>query len=133
MTPAHAAPKMINSIASKAMALVAAKTGLEASRLKDYATLAEVGVDSLMSLVIAEQLREQLGIAVSSSLFLEHPTVGNLRVWLLSTIVSWLVLVRMRLGGWAISLLGLFFCLFAFAVSYVWSLSRIVGRISWHK
>lgn len=36
-----------------------------------------------MSLVIAEKLREQLGIAVSGSLFLEYPTVGDLRAWLL--------------------------------------------------
>lgn len=115
------------------MALVAAETGPEASGLKEDATFAEVGVDSLMSLVVAEQLREQLDIAVSSRLFLKCPTVGDLRAWLLSTILSWLVLVRMCLDGWAISLLGLFFCLFAFAVSYVWSLSRIVGRISWHK
>lgn len=47
------------------------------------ATFVEVGVRSLMSLVIAEKLREQLGIAVSGSLFLECPTVGDLRAWLL--------------------------------------------------
>lgn len=80
---APAAPEATNSVASKAMALVAAETGLEASELKDDATFAEVGVDSLMSLVIAEKLREQLGIAVSGSLFLEYPTVGDLRAWLL--------------------------------------------------
>lgn len=72
-----------SSAASKAMALVATETALDASELKDDATFAELGVDSLMSLVIAEKLREQLGIAVSGSLFLEYPTVGDLRAWLL--------------------------------------------------
>lgn len=36
-----------------------------------------------MSLVIAEKLREQLSITVSGSLFLEYPTVGDLRAWLM--------------------------------------------------
>jgi acyl carrier protein len=39
-------------------------------------------VDSLMSLVIAENFREQLGVTVSGSLFLEYPTIGDLRAWL---------------------------------------------------
>lgn len=77
------APDTNSSAAFKAMALVATETGLDASELKDDATFAELGVDSLMSLVIAEKLREQLGIAVSGSLFLEYPTVGDLRAWLL--------------------------------------------------
>ncbi|KAG6358778.1 hypothetical protein INS49_012297 [Diaporthe citri] len=83
--PAHTSPEASSSssAASRAMALVAAETGLESSDFKDDATFAEVGVDSLMSLVIAEKLREQLGIAVSGSLFLEYPTVGDLRAWLL--------------------------------------------------
>lgn len=82
-TVAAALEATTSSTTSRAMALVAAETGLEASDLKDEATFAEVGVDSLMSLVIAEKLREQLGIAVSGSLFLEYPTVGDLRAWLL--------------------------------------------------
>lgn len=78
---ATVAPDSTSSAASKAMALVAAETGLEASELKDEATFAKVGVDSLMSLVIAEKMREQLGIAVSGSLSLKYPTVGALRAW----------------------------------------------------
>jgi monodictyphenone polyketide synthase len=61
---------------------VAAEAGLELSDLHDDASFANVGVDSLMSLVIAERLREQLNIVVSGSLFLEYPTVGDLRAWL---------------------------------------------------
>ena len=35
-----------------------------------------------MSLVIAEKFREQLGVVVNGSLFLEYPTIGGLRSWL---------------------------------------------------
>ncbi|EAQ85350.1 hypothetical protein CHGG_09364 [Chaetomium globosum CBS 148.51] len=77
-----AAPASNNSIATKTMALLAAEAGLEASDLDDDASFANLGVDSLMSLVIAEKLREQLGITVNGSLFMEYPTVGDLRAWL---------------------------------------------------
>ncbi|KAJ0107608.1 hypothetical protein J7T55_007799 [Diaporthe amygdali] len=73
----------VDSTTAKAMVLLAAEAGLEPSELQDDASFANLGVDSLMSLVIAEKLRDQLGVAVSSSLFLEYPTVGDLRAWLL--------------------------------------------------
>jgi acyl carrier protein len=52
------------------------------SYLQDEASFDNLGVDSLMCLLIAEKLREQLGVNVSGSLFLEYPTVGDLRAWL---------------------------------------------------
>jgi monodictyphenone polyketide synthase len=36
-----------------------------------------------MSLVISEKFREALGVTVTGSLFLEYPTVGDLKSWLL--------------------------------------------------
>jgi monodictyphenone polyketide synthase len=36
-----------------------------------------------MSLVISEKFREELGVTVTVSLFLEYPTIGDLRSWLL--------------------------------------------------
>lgn len=71
-----------DSVAAKAMLLVAAEAGIDVSELHDDASFANIGVDSLMSLVIAEKLREQLGVNVSGSLFLEYPNVGDLRAWL---------------------------------------------------
>ncbi|KAK2594652.1 hypothetical protein QQS21_007628 [Conoideocrella luteorostrata] len=70
------------STATKAMQLVAKEAGLDLGDLDDDVNFANIGVDSLMSLVIAEKLREQLGVAVSGSLFLEYPTAGDLRAWL---------------------------------------------------
>ena len=71
-----------NSITARAIALIANEAVLELSELKDEASFAELGVDSLMSLVIAEKFREQLQVTVQGSLFLEYPTVGDLKSWL---------------------------------------------------
>ena len=72
-----------NSITARAITLIANEAALELSELKDEANFAELGVDSLMSLVIAEKFREQLQVTVRGSLFLEYPTVGDLKLWLL--------------------------------------------------
>lgn len=71
-----------NSITGRAIALIADEAVLELSELKDEASFAELGVESLMSLVIAEEFREQLQVTVRGSLLLEYPTVGDLKVWL---------------------------------------------------
>jgi len=63
--------------------LIAEETALELADLHDEASFAELGVDSLMSLVISEKFREDLGVIVSGSLFLEYPTIGDLRRWFL--------------------------------------------------
>ncbi len=83
-TPAPAAVLVgdSDSTARKALALVAKEGGLEMSDLHDDAAFVNLGVDSLMSLVIAEKFREDLGIAVAGSLFLEYPTIGAMRTWL---------------------------------------------------
>ncbi|KAK4119026.1 ketoacyl-synt-domain-containing protein [Parathielavia appendiculata] len=71
------------STAIKALILVANEAGLELEDLQDDASFPSLGIDSLMSLVIAEKFREELGITVGGSLFLEYPTVGDLKAWLL--------------------------------------------------
>jgi monodictyphenone polyketide synthase len=82
--PAADAPKAANpdSISAKALAIIAKESELDPEDLTDDAHFASLGVDSLMSLVIAETFREKLGVVVSGSLFLEYPTIGDLRAWL---------------------------------------------------
>jgi monodictyphenone polyketide synthase len=72
-----------NSVAAKALVLIAKEAALGLSDLTDDASFANLGVDSLMSLVISEKFREELGVTVTGSLFLEYPTIGDLRSWLL--------------------------------------------------
>lgn len=71
-----------DSTSAKAIALIAEEAALEISDLQDDASFANLGIDSLMSLVLAEKFREELGVTVGGSLFLEYPTVGDLRAWL---------------------------------------------------
>lgn len=71
-----------DSTTRKALVLIANEARLDVSDLKDEAPFADLGIDSLMSLVIAEKFREDLGISVAGSLFLEYPTIGALRMWL---------------------------------------------------
>ena len=71
-----------DSTSAKAIRVVASEAALDLADLTDDASFAQLGVDSLMSLVIAEKFREQLGVVVNGSLFLEYPTIGDLRSWL---------------------------------------------------
>ncbi|KAG6098489.1 putative secondary metabolism biosynthetic enzyme [Claviceps sp. LM220 group G6] len=43
---------------------------------------AELGIDSLMSIVIAKKFKIELDVKVGGSLFLDYPTIGDLRKWL---------------------------------------------------
>ena len=80
--PAATVSAESNSVAAKAITLVASEAGLDIEEMKDDASFASLGIDSLMSLVIAEKFREELGIVVGGSLFLEYPTIGDLKGWL---------------------------------------------------
>ncbi|KAK3898722.1 hypothetical protein C8A05DRAFT_18738 [Staphylotrichum tortipilum] len=71
-----------STTAAKALQIISAETAIHPSELSDDANFANLGVDSLMSLVLAEKFREQLGVVVNGSLFLEYPTIGDLRAWL---------------------------------------------------
>ena len=71
-----------DSTTAKAIQIIATEAGLDLSELTGDASVAGLGVDSLMSLVIAEKFREQLGVMVSGSLFLEFSTIEELRRWL---------------------------------------------------
>ncbi|KKY34489.1 putative polyketide [Diaporthe ampelina] len=71
-----------SGLANKAMRLIADETAIDEADLVDEASFASLGVDSLMSLVIAEKFRDDLGVQVSGGLFLEYPTIGDLRGWL---------------------------------------------------
>lgn len=71
-----------DSTAAKALQIIATEAALDLEDLNDDASVAGLGIDSLMSLVIAEKFREQLGIVVSGSLFVEFPLIKDLRTWL---------------------------------------------------
>lgn len=76
------APAADNSTVSKAMELIAKEAALDIEDLVGDASFSSLGVDSLMSLVIAEKFRDELGVQVSGGLFLEYPTIDDLKNWL---------------------------------------------------
>ncbi|KAH8711843.1 putative polyketide synthase [Phaeosphaeriaceae sp. PMI808] len=80
--PVAASSTSANSTTAKALLLIANEAALELEDLVDDADFANLGVDSLMSLVISEKLRTELNVTVSGSLFLDYPTIGELRMWL---------------------------------------------------
>lgn len=70
------------SITARALLLIANEAALEISELEDDASFSHLGIDSLMSLVISEKFRTELDVKVGGSLFLDYPTIGDLRKWL---------------------------------------------------
>ncbi|RFU27286.1 hypothetical protein B7463_g9051, partial [Scytalidium lignicola] len=67
---------------AQCMQLISRETSIGLSDLDDDATFAQLGVDSLMSLVLSEKFRGELGFDVKSSLFIECPTIGELKAWI---------------------------------------------------
>jgi monodictyphenone polyketide synthase len=53
------------------MALIAAETAIELSELSDETAFSSIGVDSLLSLVLAEMFTAEFRLDFRSSLFLE--------------------------------------------------------------
>lgn len=78
--PSTAAADMVedrDSTAYKALELIAKEGGLDMLDLSDDAAFANLGVDSLMSLVIAEKFREDLGIVVEAVCSSSIPRSGS--------------------------------------------------------
>ncbi|KAK1561225.1 LOW QUALITY PROTEIN: putative polyketide synthase [Colletotrichum navitas] len=73
------ASKDPSSIVAKATLIIASQTGIDVADLSNNTRLRDVGVDSLMSLVITEMFCRELDITVNSSLFLEYLTLGALK------------------------------------------------------
>ncbi|KAH8701023.1 putative polyketide synthase [Talaromyces proteolyticus] len=80
--PSIEAAAASGSVTAKALMLIAKEAALDISDLEDDAGFSNLGIDSLMSLVIAEKFRTELDVKVGGSLFLDYPTIGDLRKWL---------------------------------------------------
>ena len=71
-----------NSIASKAIKLIAEETGVDASELTPGVAFADIGLDSLLSLNLVGRIHEELELEVEQSLFADYPTVKDLTSFL---------------------------------------------------
>lgn len=76
-----AAPKKqaAGGLTSKVMKILAKETEVDELELVDDAHFENLGVDSLLSLTISAIFREELEMEISSSLFTDYPTVGDMK------------------------------------------------------
>lgn len=66
-------------ITARALVMIAEELAVDIGQLMDEVGLAELGLDSLMSLVLAQKLRDGLGIEMRDAFFLEADTIGELK------------------------------------------------------
>ena len=79
--PKKAAPvkKPAGGMVSKIMKILAKETEVDEAELVDDAHFENLGVDSLLSLTISAIFREDLDMDISSTLFTDYPTVGEMK------------------------------------------------------
>ena len=84
-TTANANPAPIkkkNDRVTRALAIIADAAAVEVEDLDEEALFTDVGVDSLMSLVLAQKFRSEIGVEVRDSIFVEFSCIGDLCRWL---------------------------------------------------
>jgi monodictyphenone polyketide synthase len=69
----------IDDVASRAIDILAEELAVDIGLLTDECEIADIGLDSLMSLVISQKLRENLGIEIRDAFYLEVTTIGDLK------------------------------------------------------
>lgn len=68
-----------------ALAIIFEKSEIHVSDLKDETLLSDVGVDSLIYLMVASTFAEELGITTESIMFMEETTVDDIKRFVLET------------------------------------------------
>lgn len=76
---APAPKKAASGVVSKVTKILAKETEVDEGELVDDAAFENLGVDSLLSLTISAVFREELDMEISSSLFTDYPTVGDMK------------------------------------------------------
>ncbi|OQE35476.1 hypothetical protein PENCOP_c013G03618 [Penicillium coprophilum] len=67
------------NLATRALGILAEEVGLSAAELTDDLNFADYGVDSLLSLTVTGRYREEMGIDLDSSVFVDNPTVKDFK------------------------------------------------------
>ena len=78
-TKVVARKQVTNTMSARVMNIIAVETDVDMSELVDDAAFENLGVDSLMSLTISAKFREDLELEISSTLFTDYPTVGQMK------------------------------------------------------
>ncbi|KAJ5114039.1 hypothetical protein N7456_002573 [Penicillium angulare] len=75
-------PAQDSVLVRKVLELIASETRIQVSELTDDTTFAELGVDSLLSLVLVEKFAIELNVVIPSKFLLESPTMSELKALL---------------------------------------------------
>lgn len=67
------------SLATRALAILSEEVGLSASEMTDDLNFADYGVDSLLSLTVTGRYREDMGLDLDSTIFVNNPTVKDFK------------------------------------------------------
>ncbi|KAK8061048.1 hypothetical protein PG997_015269 [Apiospora hydei] len=65
--------------ATRAIEILAEELAIDMGLLTDECEIGDIGLDSLMSLVISQKFREDLGIEIRDAFYLEVATIGDLK------------------------------------------------------
>lgn len=68
-----------NSLVPRALEIIAEQSGVAIADLRDDIRFDDIGIDSLLSLMITSLFTEELGIEADPSLFLENDTVADIK------------------------------------------------------
>ncbi|KAH0538586.1 Type I Iterative PKS [Glutinoglossum americanum] len=71
-----------SSLVERGINIVATEVDVELAELDDERQFTDLGVDSLLALTISAKFREVLDLEIHSTLFTDHPTVGDLKRFL---------------------------------------------------
>lgn len=79
--PSAAAQSESSASWSDALRIIGEESGVPVADLTDETSFADLGVDSLLSLLCASRFREELGLDYESTIFADCPTVKELRAF----------------------------------------------------
>ena len=74
--------RLPDTVTARVLSVISCEAEIEPSELQDECAFTDIGVDSLLSLQITGKIRENIDIEVPSSIFMEYPTVGELKKFL---------------------------------------------------
>lgn len=72
-------------LVTKALQIISEESGIASEELTDSSVLADVGIDSLLSLMISSRFRDELAVDIDSAVFHDLPTIKELKDFLVRT------------------------------------------------
>ncbi len=72
----------LTSVVTQVLDILAKEVGVTHDELADNVAFGDLGVDSLMALTVSGRIREELDVDLHSNAFVDHPTIGAFKTYL---------------------------------------------------